>query len=199
MNQSSVLKPAIFVDRDGTLVEEVNYLSDVKDLRLFPSTAAALTQLKTKGFWIIVITNQSGIGRGIYNVAAMDRVHHAMQRQLGGLIDNFYYCPHTPSGGCSCRKPLTGMIDQARERFRIDMSRSWMIGDKVMDIETGINAQVRTALVLTGYGRQHRDLLFRAPDVIAENIGEAAAAILTYPDHERPKSSSNLSMSSSPK
>src|SRR5947209_2759146 len=103
MKRNSRSQPALFVDRDGTLVEEVNYLSDVRDLRLFPSTEDAIQRLKKNGFLIIVVTNQSGIGRGIYDVAAMETVHEAIQHQLNGAIDGFYYCPHLPSDGCTCR------------------------------------------------------------------------------------------------
>ena len=96
-------QPAVFLDRDGTLIEEVNYLSRVEDLRLFPFTANAVKLLKDAGFLIIVVTNQSGIGRGIYTEADMHAVHEAIQAELSGAIDAFYFCPHLPDAGCKCR------------------------------------------------------------------------------------------------
>ena len=106
-------QPAVFVDRDGTLIEEVNFLSRVEDLRLFPFTADAVKLLKDNGFLVIVVTNQSGIGRGIYDEAAMHSIHEQIQIELSGAIDGFYFCPHLPCDGCKCRKPGLGMINSA--------------------------------------------------------------------------------------
>src|SRR5436190_2417389 len=120
-------RPAIFLDRDGTLIEEVNYLSRVEDLRLFPFSADAVRRLKDAGFLIVVVTNQSGIGRGIYTEADMHAIHEAIQNELNGAIDAFCFCPHLPSDGCECRKPKTGMIDSAVDDLEIDTGNSWMI------------------------------------------------------------------------
>ena len=171
-------KPAIFLDRDGTLIEEVNFLSRVEDLRLFPYTAESVRLLKENGFLVIVVTNQSGIGRGVYDEAAMRAIHDQIQVDLSGAIDGFYFCPHLPCDGCDCRKPGLGMINAALADFEIDMSRSWMIGDKKIDIETGEQAKIRTAFVLTGYGQQHKASLQGTPNVIADNLGDAAKAIV---------------------
>ena len=130
-------RPAVFLDRDGTLVEEVNYLSRVEDLRIFPFTVEALRLLRQAGFLTIVVTNQSGIGRGIYTEAAMHSIHHAMDAELPGLIDKYFFCPHLPDAGCECRKPGSGMFDAADRSFEIDRQRSWMVGDKLLDIEAG--------------------------------------------------------------
>lgn len=172
-------KPAIFLDRDGTLIEEVNYLSRVEDLRLFPYSSRAVKAFRSAEFLVLVVTNQSGIGRGIYNTAAMHRIHDAIQAGLSGAIDAFYFCPHLPCDGCTCRKPQLGMIEQARSEWEIDMSRSWFVGDKKIDVETGKNAGLRSAMVLTGYGSQHQGLLQEAPDIIADDLGKAAEQILT--------------------
>lgn len=172
------MKPAIFIDRDGTLIEEVNYLSRVEDLKLFPFTRDAIKRFKESGFLVIVVTNQSGIGREIYTEADMHTVHDAIQNELEGAIDAFYFCPHLPCDGCECRKPSLGMIRSAQKDFEIDMTGSWMIGDKNIDVETGKNARIRTALVLTGYGQQHQASLEQCPDIIVPDLGRAAADIV---------------------
>lgn len=171
-------QPAVFVDRDGTLIEEVNYLSRVEDLRLFPFTANAVRLLKDSGFLVIVVTNQSGIGRGIYTEVEMHAIHEAIQSELSGAIDAFYFCPHLPDAGCICRKPRTGMIESAVADFDIDLSNSWMVGDKKSDVETGLLADIQNALVLTGYGAQHHLLLEHKPDILAPDLVRAAASIV---------------------
>lgn len=171
-------RKAVFIDRDGTLIEEVNFLSNVEDLRVFPYTSEAVRLLKDAGFLVIVVTNQSGIGRGIYDEAAMHSIHEAMQEQLENMIDAFYYCPHLPCDGCDCRKPELGMINLALKDFEIDLQGSWMIGDKKIDVETGKNAGTKTAMVMTGYGRSHSKALDVMPDVLAENLLDAVREAL---------------------
>ena len=174
-------RPAVFLDRDGTLIEEVNFLSRVEDLRLFDFTAEAVGLLKDRGFLVVVVTNQSGIGRGIYDEAAMNSIHAAIQEKLGGAIDAFYFCPHLPCDGCECRKPGLGMIRTACADHEIDLANSWMVGDKAIDMLTGVNAGIRSAMVMTGYGRQHfADLEFE-PDVRGENLLEVSRWIATQP------------------
>lgn len=170
-------RKAVFVDRDGTLIEEVNYLSRLADLRFFSYTNEAIRILKENGFLIVVVTNQSGIGRGIFEEAAMHEIHEQIQIDLTDPLDAFYFCPHLPDGGCDCRKPKVGMIEAAQRDFQIDLENSWMIGDKAIDVETGFNAQIKTALVLTGYGQTAVNQLQRKPDVIAENLLEAVKLI----------------------
>ena len=172
-------KPAIFLDRDGTLVEEVNYLHRPEDMRLFASTREALDTLKAAGYLLVVVTNQSGIGRGVYTEEDMNAVHEELQTQLDGLIDGFYHCPHLPCDGCECRKPGLKMIRDAERDLDLDILRSWIVGDKKIDVETGHAAKMKTALVLTGYGRSHKDTLDDPADVIASDLGQAAAEILT--------------------
>jgi D-glycero-D-manno-heptose 1,7-bisphosphate phosphatase len=170
--------PAIFLDRDGTIVEEVNYLHRPEQMRLFAHTATALRSLRDAGYLLVVVTNQSGIGRGIYTENDMRRVHKAIQHELGDMIDGFYHCPHLPCDGCDCRKPGLKMIRDAERDLNIDLKRSWIVGDKKIDVETGKAAEMRTALVLTGYGRSHKDALKEHPDVIADHLGDAAKEIL---------------------
>jgi D-glycero-D-manno-heptose 1,7-bisphosphate phosphatase len=170
--------PAVFIDRDGTLIEEVNYLSRVEDLRLFPETADAVNLLKDNGFLVIVVTNQSGIGRGIYDEPAMHAIHEQIQIELSGAIDAFYFCPHLPCDGCNCRKPGAGMIESAIADFDIDLAYSWIVGDKRSDVETGKIAGIRNALVLTGYGQMHKDTLEHIPEIIANDLAEVVESII---------------------
>ena len=178
MNYNVQTKPAAFIDRDGTLIEEVNFLSRVEDLRIFDYTAEAIALLKNLGFLVIVVTNQSGIGRNIYSEADMHAIHENLQARLNGSIDAFYFCPHLPCDGCKCRKPGLGMIEAACADFAINMRDSWIIGDKKIDVETGFNAAIKTAMVKTGYGRHHASDLERPPDIIAENLLEAVKLLL---------------------
>lgn len=168
---------AVFVDRDGTLIEEVDFLSRVEDLRFFPFTGEAIRILRESGFLIIVVTNQSGVGRGIFDESAMHEIHGKIQTELPEKLDRFYFCPHLPDAGCDCRKPRPGMIEAACADFAIDLENSWMIGDKAIDVETGFNANIKTALVLTGYGPKALEALERKPDLVAENLLEAAKRI----------------------
>lgn len=171
-------QPAVFIDRDGSLIEEVNFLSRLEDLQIFPFTAEAIRLLKKSGFLVIVVTNQSGIGRKIFEEAAMHEIHEKIQADLTGQLDGFYFCPHLPTDACACRKPGLGMIEAACAKFDVDLENSWIIGDKAIDVETGFKARIKTALVLTGYGRKAVETLERKPDVIAENLLEAARQII---------------------
>lgn len=170
--------PAAFIDRDGTLIEEVNYLSRVEDLRLFPFTAEAIQLLKDNGFLVIVITNQSGIDRGMFEESVMHDIHAKIQSELNETIDAFYFCPHLPADGCLCRKPNPGMIKDACTDFAIDQENSWIIGDKAIDAETGFGAKIKTALVLTGYGQNELEKLSGKPDLIAADLLEAVRKIV---------------------
>ena len=178
MTETNHKRPAAFIDRDGTLVEEVNFLSRVEDLRLFPYTAEALSLLRAAGFRIVVVTNQSGIARNFYGEVDMRSIHDAMQVQLDGAIDAFYFCPHLPDAGCRCRKPRLGMIEDAVADLDIDLAGSWMSGDKKIDVETGLNAGIASALVLTGYGEKHLPTLERRPSVVAPDLLTAARKIV---------------------
>ncbi len=180
MNSQPQSRPAAFIDRDGTLIEEVNFLARVEDLRVFPFTPKAIEHLKARGFLIIVVTNQSGIGRNIYDEDAMHAIHEQMQAELGNAIDAFYFCPHLACDGCACRKPGLGMIETARRDFDIDMAGSWMIGDKKIDVETGLNAGIRTAMVRTGYGSVHETILARTPDIIGDDLLRAVEMLLNH-------------------
>ncbi len=172
---------AIFLDRDGTLIEEVNFLATVEETELFPFTIEALKLLRDAGFLFFITTNQSGIARGYFDATAVNAIHAKIQNELkanGLRIESFHFCPHFPDAGCRCRKPNTGMIEQALENFEIDLSESWTIGDKILDLEMGFNAGTKTALVKTGYGEKHRNELERKPDIIADNLLEVAKFVI---------------------
>jgi D-glycero-D-manno-heptose 1,7-bisphosphate phosphatase len=169
---------AVFIDRDGTLIEEVNFLHRVEDLRYFPFTDEAVRRLKERGFLVVLVTNQSGIGRGIYTEDEMDAVHARIQADLTEKLDAIYFCPHLPDGECACRKPRLGMIESALADLPIDLENSWMIGDKILDVELGLNAGIKPIMVLTGYGEKHLPRLARPPFAVAENLLEAVKIVL---------------------
>jgi D-glycero-D-manno-heptose 1,7-bisphosphate phosphatase len=173
---TDALSPAVFVDRDGTIMEDCDYCSDPKDVKIFPGVQEALLRLKSKGFKLIIITNQSGIGRGLMTVEQYRAVEAEVVRQLGGdLIDATYFCPDVPGQDSSCRKPAPGMILQAKREHRIDLLRAFFIGDKEIDVECGRNAGVRTIRVQTGF--QH-DTKCSTADWVAGDFVAAAEIIL---------------------
>lgn len=168
--------PAVFLDRDGTLMRDVDYCGDPGKVEVFPQAAAALHRLKEKGYKLVVITNQSGIGRGYFTEEDYRAVEAEFERQLGnGLIDASYFCPDLPSSTSIRRKPGPGMVFEAQRDHRLDLRRSFFVGDKASDIGCGQNAGVRTILVRTGYGDAQTNC--RA-DWIAKDIAEAADIIL---------------------
>jgi D-glycero-D-manno-heptose 1,7-bisphosphate phosphatase len=151
---TNALSAAVFVDRDGTIIEDRDYCSDPNDVKIFPGAPEALRRLKSNGFKLIIITNQSGIGRGLFTLEQYQAVEAEVLRQMGnGLIDATYFCPDTPDQHCDCRKPAAGMIFDAAREHQLDLSRSFLIGDKETDVECGHNAGVRTIRVKTGAGR----------------------------------------------
>src|SRR5213083_3192452 len=162
------LSPAVFIDRDGTIMQDADYCSDPQQVKIFPRVAEALRRLKSKGFKLIIITNQSGIGRGFFTVEQYRAVEAEVLRQLGdGLIDATYFCPDVPGQHSSCRKPAPGMIVEATREHQIDLFGSFLIGDKEIDIECGHNAGVRTIRVKTG---PQSDTTDSKADWIAEDL-----------------------------
>ncbi len=176
---------AVFLDRDGTLNVEKEYLSDPDLLVLFPDVVDALTRLRDAGYLLIIVTNQSGIGRGYYTEPDMHRVNERLLQLLsfsGIEIARIYYAPEAPEAPSRGRKPSPQFLHDAQERFGIDLSRSFMIGDKISDLQCGWNAGVRKSiLVRTGYGEKtessHLDQLNEA--VIANSLKAAADYILS--------------------
>lgn len=156
--------PAVFLDRDGTLIEEAGYLDSLDRMQLFPWTVDALRLLERAGYRRVVVTNQSGIALGLFDEAFVQRTHEALTVRLeeaGASIDAYYYCPHHPHGhvdalrqGCACRKPGPAMLEQAASDFDLDLSRSFAIGDRWTDVQLASTAGLRGGILLrTGHGR----------------------------------------------
>lgn len=185
-------KAAVFLDRDGTIIEEVGYVNHLSRVKLYPGAAEAIRRLNEAGVPAIVVTNQSGVAWGYFAEELVRKVHERIAQELAAhsaRLDAFYYCPHHPYAQveayrvvCRCRKPSTGMLDGAAQRFRIDFASSYVVGDSYRDMQLGFNAGARTNLVLTGYGRgefEHRSASWpRRPDRVSENILEAVEFIL---------------------
>lgn len=151
------MRRAAFLDRDGTINVEVNYLHRAEDLQLITGVPEAIARLNRAGWFVVVVTNQAGIARGYYTIEQMHALHDhiaAVLAQHGAHVDAWMFCPHHPefSGVCDCRKPAPGMLLDAAHRFEIDLARSWLIGDSAGDLGAGAEAGCRTVLVRTGYG-----------------------------------------------
>ena len=144
---------ALLLDRDGTLIVEKHYLRDPDLVELIPGVIETIARFRDAGFKIIVVTNQSGVARGLMTDDDV-RAVHAKILNLGAAVDAFYFCPHGPVDGCPCRKPLPGMAIQAASEFDLDLSNSIVVGDKSADLQLGANIGSRTVLVRTGYGRE---------------------------------------------
>ena len=185
--------PAVFLDRDGTISDEVGYINHLSRVRVFPWSGEAIHKLNRTGRPVVVVTNQSGVARGYFTEKLVRQVHKKISSELAahdGRVDAYYYCPHHPSGrvaayrkDCECRKPSTGMVMEAAEKFYIDLPASYVVGDTYRDMQQGFNAGTRTILLMTGYGRgeyeHHRRTWPRPPDHVAENLLEAAEIILS--------------------
>ena len=177
---------AVFLDRDGTINEEVGYLSRIEQLKLFPATFEAIRMINESGMKAVVITNQSGVARGFFNEDFIDTAHNLineMLREKGAFIDRFYYCPHHPTEGygayktdCDCRKPEPGMLLRAAKDLDIDLSRSYMIGDMPKDIQAARGAGIKGILVRTGYGKNA--IPAGSPVYIARDILDAVKWIM---------------------
>lgn len=191
-SQTTVGEAAIFLDRDGTINEDIGYASHPDDLHIYGFAAEAIRRINDAGFKVIVVTNQSGIARGLYDEAMLAAIHEKLLRELereGARIDAIYYCPHHPRIGnqtykkdCLCRKPRTAMLEQAAQEHGIDLAASFVIGDKASDINLATNAGARGVLVMTGYGSGTLADIERFPcypAIVAEDLLEAVSLILS--------------------
>jgi D,D-heptose 1,7-bisphosphate phosphatase len=182
---------AVFLDRDGTINEEVGYMDSLEKLKIIPEAFAAIRLINQNGMKAVVITNQSGVARGLFSEEFVQTVHALIQKQLKArkaFIDAFYHCPHHPTEGqgvylqtCNCRKPAPGLLFKAADEMEIDLGRSYMIGDMPKDIEAAKRAGAKGILVRTGYGQEHRAFDVE-PDYIAGNILDAVRWILKDKD-----------------
>lgn len=185
-------RPVVFLDRDGTLIEEVGYVNHPSRVRLLPGAAGAVARLRAAGNAVVVVTNQAGIARGYLPRSLVDAAHAELERQLaaaGTGVDGIYLCPHHPTEGvgelrvaCDCRKPSPGLLRAAAGELGLDLARAAIVGDLPTDIAAGAAVGARTVLVLTGLGRgewEYRRSLFPAtPDHVCEDLAAAAAWIL---------------------
>ena len=171
-------RQAVFFDRDGTLMEEVHYCNDPALVRALPGAAAGLVRLREAGWLNVVVTNQSGIASGKISLPQYHAVESELNRQLGGLVDAVYFCADASSAPGPRRKPGIGMIEEAVVDLGINVSKSWMVGDKDIDVACGRAAGCRTILVRTGYGALHAG---SNPDFVADDVGQAVEFILQTP------------------
>jgi D-glycero-D-manno-heptose 1,7-bisphosphate phosphatase len=171
---------AVFLDKDGTLVENVPYNVDLSRVALAQSAEQALRTLSSNGFRVIVVSNQPGAALGAFPEEALKEVHAHLASVLPAL-DGFYYCPHRADAGCGCRKPATGLLERAAREHDIDLAASWMVGDILDDIEAGRRAGCRTILLDVGNETEWRMSAARAPHHVAADLGQAAAIIVGAP------------------
>jgi len=180
--RSSVRGVAVFLDRDGTINVEMNYVNRVRDFKLLPGTAAAIGELNRQGIRAIVASNQSGVARGFLTMRTLARITRKMKLLLeaqGAQLDAVYYCPYHPDDKAPCRKPEVGMALEAREKFGLDLERCYMVGDTRTDIEFGRNFGARTVLVLSGQSRGTEAWIKRMkPDWVAQDLGCAVQWVL---------------------
>jgi D-glycero-D-manno-heptose 1,7-bisphosphate phosphatase len=182
---SSALRPAVFLDRDGTICEEVGYMNHLSRLTIYPWAAGAIRRLNEAGLPVIVVTNQSGVSRGIFPESLVIDIHRQLAQELGAgraRLDAIYYCTHRREDNCDCRKPLPGLLQRAAAEHGIDLARSFVVGDRYLDVALAHAAGGRGIMVMSGYGRGeyefHRHEWSRQPDHVAENLREAVDTIL---------------------
>jgi D-glycero-D-manno-heptose 1,7-bisphosphate phosphatase len=185
MTEENPLRPAVFLDRDGTICEEMGYVNHIDRLRIFPYAAESIRQLNEARIPVVVITNQSGISRNIFPESLVHQIHKKMIAELasgGAWIDAIYFCPHRKEDACECRKPNPGLLERASREHGLDMAASWVVGDRYADVEMAHRAGGRGILVMTGYGRGeyelHRGKWPRQPDALAENLTDAVRLIV---------------------
>jgi D-glycero-D-manno-heptose 1,7-bisphosphate phosphatase len=179
------LRPAVFLDRDGTICEEVGYLNHISRLIIFPWAAPAIRRLNEVGVPVIVVTNQSGVARGLFPESLVGEVHRAMSENLaasGARVDAYYYCTHILADGCNCRKPLPGLLERAAREHAVDLARSFVVGDRYADVAMAHAVGGQGVLVLSGYGRgeyeHHRAEWPRQPDQVVEDLSSAVDFVL---------------------
>ena len=194
--RQSAKRPAVFLDRDGTINEQMGYINHVSRFHLLAGVGAAIRRLNEHNIPVVVVTNQSGLARGYFPASLLDQVHQLMQAQLaaeGARIDGLYVCPHHPEAKeeryrvrCDCRKPGTGLLEQAAREMDLDLARSFMVGDRWSDLECGARVGATPILVLTGYGRGDHAYIGPAkqlqPALVAEDLAAAVDWILARID-----------------
>lgn len=187
MSEKELLRPAVFLDRDGTIGEELGYVNHIDRFQIFPYAAEAIRHLNEAEIPVVIVTNQSGIARNIFPESLVHEVHKKMVAELaagGAWIDAIYFCPHKTEDACECRKPNPGLLLQAAREHALDLPASWVVGDRYADLEMGYAAGARGILVMTGYGRGEYELHSaawpRQPDALAANLRDAVRHILQH-------------------
>ena len=178
-------QPAVFLDRDGTINEQMGYINHLSRFKLLPQAVAAIRRLNEAGVKVVVVTNQSGAARGYFPASLVDEIHAHLKQLLaaeGAHLDGIYVCLHGPADGCACRKPRPALMEQAARELDLDLSRSYLVGDRYSDIQTAANAGVKGILVLTGYGRGEYEYVRPVQKVqpvhVAPDLEEAVEWIL---------------------
>ncbi|MBI3669866.1 MAG: HAD family hydrolase [Acidobacteria bacterium] len=185
VSSTGALRRAVFLDRDGTICEEMGYLNHISRFRMYPFAAPAIRRLNAAGLPVMVVTNQSGVARGIFPESLVHLVHEKLVAELaagGARLDGIYFCPHKTEDACGCRKPHPGMLERAAREHALDLAGSYVVGDRYADLEMAHEAGGRGILVLTGYGRGEYELQRsewpRQPHGVAENLSVAVDMIL---------------------
>lgn len=199
------LQPAVFLDKDGTLIDDVPYNVDPDRITLAPGAGEGLARLSASGFRLIVVSNQSGVARGLFEEAALGAVWTRINELLdecGVVVDGFYHCPHHPEGivpryaiECECRKPGPGLVLRAAREHPVDLRRSWFIGDILNDVEAAHRAGCRAALIDNGNETEWKRSALRWPEIVAADMAEAARAIIS---HQSASASSSITMTTQP-
>ncbi|MEK6758675.1 MAG: D-glycero-beta-D-manno-heptose 1,7-bisphosphate 7-phosphatase [Deltaproteobacteria bacterium] len=174
-------KPVVFLDRDGTINEDAGYLAEPSGLVLIPGSAAAVRRLNEAGVMVVVVSNQSGVGRGYYtdsDVEAVNRRLVLLLGEAGASVDALYWCSHHPDDGCECRKPGTGLVARAVRELQIDAAGSYVVGDKVSDLQLAYNINAKGILVLTGKGAKEAEKLSTPAAFVARDLSEAVDWII---------------------
>ncbi len=176
------MRPAVFLDRDGVMTVEEKKILLPSEIRLYANTIDSIRRLKDHGYFVLVISNQSGVARNLFAESELIELNEKLMQETG--VDGIYYCPHHPEGvvpeyaiTCNCRKPKTGLIQRACEDFSINLKESWIVGDKETDVLTGKAAGIKTILVMTGYGKDEISRGITA-NIIAEDISDAVDKII---------------------
>ncbi len=197
MTVHGALRPAIFMDRDGTLSEEVGYVNHVSRFRLFPWSVDAVRLVNRSRYLAVMVTNQAGVARGYFPESMVHEVHAVVTRAMeagDARLDAIYFCPHHPDVGeppyrkdCDCRKPRPGLLRRAAEEHDIDLASSWVVGDRPGDLHLAWAVGARAALVKTGYGlgelAHHSAGWKRQPDLVAEHLLDAVTRIMAGAAH----------------
>jgi D-glycero-D-manno-heptose 1,7-bisphosphate phosphatase len=170
----------VALDRDGTVIAERHYLSDPQQVELLGGAADGLRRLRELGLGLVLVTNQSAVGRGYFDLARLEEIHRRLRELLadeGVTLDGIYYCPHTPDEGCACRKPRPHMLEAAARELGFDPARAFVVGDKECDVELGRGVGATTLLVRTGYGARLDAEGKAGADYVVDDLTEAARVV----------------------